>query len=93
MNRTPHFTVGSATAEAIGRLNALQQRADFDAYRIADLANMAAFCAQEAHGHMADDPAKARDFLIHTASRALAAAERIDADRAVASAPVASIAA
>lgn len=89
----PRYTIGSATADALSRLGALQQRADFDAYRIADLTNMAAFCAQEAHGHLADDPAKARDFLIHTASRALAAAERIDADRAVASAPVASIAA
>lgn len=89
----PRYTIGSATAEALSRMGALQQRADFDAYRIADLTNMAAFCAHEAHGHLLDDPAKARDFLIHTASRALAAAERIDVERAADAAAIASIAA
>lgn len=73
------FTVGSAASEALVSLQALLRREDYDAYRTIDLINMALFSAQTAgdvHGHL---PVAARDYLIHGASRLLAAAERLPA--------------
>ncbi len=72
------YIIGSAASAALGRLGALQRREDFDAYRTVDLVNIAQLAVQEAHAALPTDPHRAREMLIHGASRMLAAADRLE---------------
>lgn len=69
----------SAIDDALAKLAALQSRPDIAAYRTIDLINMGRHCGDQAHAMIAADPQEAREFLLHGASRMIAAADRLGA--------------
>lgn len=74
-NRIPS---GNAFADALSQSSALIRHADYELYRTVDLVNIGRHSVDMAHALMRNDPAQAREHLIHGASRMLAAAERLE---------------
>ncbi|EQB13261.1 hypothetical protein [Sphingobium lactosutens] len=85
--RVPHYTVGSAAALTLSRLEHLRRRES--PLSVDDLIKIARFNAGEAHALFATDPATARDFLLNGASRMIRAAEQLEQDVAAAHRPAA----
>ena len=85
--RVPHYTVGSAAALTLSRLEHLRRRES--PLSVDDLIKIARFNAGEAHALFAADPATARDFLLNGASRMIRAAEQLEQDTAAAHRPAA----
>lgn len=83
--RVPHYTVGSAAALTLSRLEHLRRRES--PLSVDDLIKIARFNAGEAHALFATDPATARDFLLNGASRMIRAAEQLEQDAAAAHRP------
>jgi hypothetical protein len=72
------LTANAAAPDALTQLDRLVSREDYEAtYRVVDLVNIGIDNSQMAHAILERDPARARELLIHGASRLLAAAERL----------------
>lgn len=74
-----HSQASPAAEGALAKLASLQARPDIEAYRTIDLINMGRFAGDQAHALSEQDPAEAREFLLHGASRMIAAADRLGA--------------
>ena len=72
------YSIGSAFAEVLSRASAVVRDAGPMRLRPVDLINVGNYCAEEAHALLQRDPAKAREMLIHGASRMLAVAEMLE---------------
>jgi hypothetical protein len=71
------YSVGSAFAEALSQADAMARTDSASRLRPVDFVNVGLYCSEEAHALLQRDPAKARELLIHGASRMLALAEML----------------